>query len=253
MPLAKYLAVEKARTVSRVDLDDLISAAYFGLSRAAKLYEPERGVPFGAFARKYINWAILDEMRRADPAGERDRAKIEKLRDAASAVQARTGRPANAAELAAASGMSPESVARLLQLDDMARISISFEEHFDGSEGRQAPSLIDSIVLPEFIVEQAEHRAMLLRAIAALPEAIQRVIRSVYLEERMVKDLAEEMQVSHAYVSKLRRTGLDLLREAIQAWEGGTPVDRSTKTKALFFDAVLGDARGATAAPVGTR
>ena len=239
LPLAKFLAVEKARTALHVSLDDLMSAAQLGLARAAMTYEPERGIPFGAFARNQINWAMLDEMRAADPAGERGRVKIQRVRAAAEAVTARTGRTASLDELARECGLDRDAVADALQLDAMVRTSTSFEAHFDAEEGREAADLTDSVILPEHAVEQAETRRMVLRVVDALPPAMQQVIRGVYLEDRTVKDIAEELDVSHAYVSKLRRTGLTLMREAMEAWETGAAVDRGTKTKAEFFDAVF--------------
>ena len=242
LPLAKYLAVEKARTAQHVDLDDLMSAAHLGLARAALSYEPERGIPFGAFARHQINWAMLDEMRGADPAGERGRAKIQRVTVAAEVVRARLGRAGTVAELAKESGLDEDAVAGALRLDDMVRTATSFEAHFDAEDGRQAADLTDSVILPEHAVEQSETRDMLRRVVEALPDAMQQVIRGIYLEDRMVKDLAEELGVSHAYVSKLRRSGLTLMREAMEAWEAGAEGDRGTKTKAEFFDAVFGGA-----------
>ncbi|MHC9044226.1 sigma-70 family RNA polymerase sigma factor [Microbacterium saperdae] len=240
MALATFLALEKARTAEHVDLDDLMSAARWGLARAALTYEPERGIPFGAFARTQINWAMLSEMRKADPAGERGRDKIELIRAAADAVLARTGRAATVAELAKGSGIDAGAVAEMLHLDSMVRTATSFEEHFDLESGRQAVDLTDSIILPEHAVEQNETRTMLLRVLDALPLAMQRVIRGIYVEDRMVKDLADEMAVSHAYVSKLRTRGLALMREAMDAWENGTSGDRSTIAKAEFFGVLFG-------------
>ncbi|MDL9977885.1 sigma-70 family RNA polymerase sigma factor [Microbacterium sp. ASV49] len=239
MPLATYLAVEKARTVPHVDLDDLLSAARLGLARAALAYDAERGIPFGAFARNHINWAMLDEMRAADPAGERGRAKIEKVRAAADAVRERTGRAATIAELARESGLDADAVSEMLKLDEMVRTGTSFEAHFAADEGRQAADLTDSVILPELAAEQAESRRMLMRVVEALPAAMQRVIRGIYLDDRTVKDIAADLGVSHAYVSKLRTTGLTLMREAMEAWETGGTCDRSTKTKAEFFDTVF--------------
>ncbi|WP_295011346.1 sigma-70 family RNA polymerase sigma factor [uncultured Microbacterium sp.] len=240
MPLATFLAVEKARTAEHVDLDDLISAARLGLARAAMAYEPERGIPFGAYARSQITWAMLDEMRAADPAGERGRVKIERVRAAAEAVLARTGRPATTVELVRDTGLDAENVNRALALDQMVRTATSFEAHFDADDGRQAADLTDSVILPEHAVEQAESRAMLLKIVDALPAAMREIIRGIYLEDRMVKDIAAELAVSHAYVSKLRKTGLSLMREALEAWESGVPADRSTKARAGFFEAVFG-------------
>ncbi len=243
MPLATFLAVEKARSATHVDLDDLLSAARLGLARAAMTYDPARGIPFGAFASSQINWAMLSEMRRADPAGERGRDKIERVRVAAETVLARTGRVASTAELARESGLAADVVSEMMKLDEMVRTAISFEEHFDAETGRQAVDLTDSVILPEHAVEQSETRAMMNRVIDALPTAMQQVVRGIYLEDRMVKDIAEELAVSHAYVSKLRSRGLELMREAMEAWEDGTTGDRSTKARAEFFEALFGPVR----------
>jgi RNA polymerase sigma factor for flagellar operon FliA len=251
MALATFLALEKARTAEHVDLDDLMSAARWGLARAALTYEPERGIPFGAFARTQINWAMLSEMRKADPAGERGRDKIALIRAAADTVLARTGRPATVAELAKESGIDAASVAEMQQLDAMVRTATSFEEHFDLESGRQAADLTDSIILPEHAVEQNETRMMLVRVLDALPVAMRRVIRGIYVDDRMVKDLAEELEVSHAYVSKLRTRGLALMREAMEAWENGTTGDRSTSAKAEFFSALFGPVPAAPTARTG--
>ncbi|MGJ0388370.1 sigma-70 family RNA polymerase sigma factor [Microbacterium sp. CGR1] len=243
MPLATFLAVEKARSATHVDLDDLLSAARLGLARAAMSYDASRGIPFGAFASSQINWAMLSEMRRADPAGERGRDKIERLRVAAETVLARTGRAASIAELSRESGLDVEAVSEMMQLDEMVRTAISFDEHFDVETGRQAVDLTDSVILPEHAVEQSETRTMVNRVVDALPAAMQQVVRGIYLEDRMVKDIAEELAVSHAYVSKLRSRGLVLMREAMEAWENGTTGDRSTKAKTEFFEALFGPAR----------
>jgi RNA polymerase sigma factor for flagellar operon FliA len=243
MPLATFLAVEKARSATHVDLDDLLSAARLGLARAAMSYDPARGIPFGAFASSQINWAMLSEMRRADPAGERSRDKIERLRVAAETLLARTGRVATTAELARESGFAVDVVAEMMKLDEMVRTATSFEEHFDVETGRQAADLTDSVILPEHAVEQSETRAMVNRVIEALPAAMRQVVRGIYLEDRMVKDIAEELEVSQAYVSKVRSRGLALMREAMEAWENGTTGDRSTKARAEFFETLFGPIR----------
>ena len=243
MPLATFLAVEKARSATHVDLDDLLSAARLGLARAAMSYDAARGIPFGAFASSQINWAMLSEMRRADPAGERGRDKIERVRVAAETVLARTGRAASTAELARESGLTAEVVSEMMKLDEMVRTATSFEEHFDVETGRQAADLTDSVILPEHAVEQSETRAMVNRVIEALPAAMRQVVRGIYLEDRMVKDIAEELEVSHAYVSKVRSRGLALMREAMEAWENGTTGDRSTKARAEFFETLFGPIR----------
>jgi RNA polymerase sigma factor (sigma-70 family) len=46
-----------------LERDDLVSAGVVGLIRAARKYDPARGVAFGVFARTYVRGAILDEIR----------------------------------------------------------------------------------------------------------------------------------------------------------------------------------------------
>ena len=59
MPLAKKLARKKVLTVpKRVDLEDLQSAAYFGLVNAAKNYDPDKCKGFAPYA----TWRIVGEM-----------------------------------------------------------------------------------------------------------------------------------------------------------------------------------------------
>jgi RNA polymerase sigma factor for flagellar operon FliA len=181
-------------------------------------------------------------MRAADPAGERSREKIERVRVADELVRVRTGRAASVAELAAESGLDAEVVEKMRVLDEMVRTGTSFEVQFENDDSRQVADLTDSVILPEHAVEQAEKQRMLERIVNALPDQMRQVIRGVYLDERMVKDVAADLAVSHAYVSKLRRIGLGLMREALDAWENGTTPDRSTATKAAFFDGVFGSA-----------
>lgn len=61
-PIARSLA---RRLPPSFELDDLISAGYVGLIRAADRYEPEAhaGVPFALYARKIIRGAILDTVQ----------------------------------------------------------------------------------------------------------------------------------------------------------------------------------------------
>jgi RNA polymerase sigma factor (sigma-70 family) len=47
----------------QVDQEDLVADGYLGLAKAARRYDPSRGVPFTAFARHYVRGAIVDTIR----------------------------------------------------------------------------------------------------------------------------------------------------------------------------------------------
>lgn len=57
------------------DRDDLESAALVGLIQAIDRFEPDRGVPFEAFAALRIRGAILDELRIVDDRSRGDRRR----------------------------------------------------------------------------------------------------------------------------------------------------------------------------------
>src|SRR5947209_17861846 len=69
VPLARTCA-RRVRIESAVlDSDDLFSAALLGLIDAVDRFEPDRGVPFEAYASLRIRGAIVDELRRVDERG----------------------------------------------------------------------------------------------------------------------------------------------------------------------------------------
>ena len=63
------LAESIARNIGRrqppwIDREDLVSAAYLGLTKAAHKYNPKTKVPFDAYARIRIHGEIMDSLRR---------------------------------------------------------------------------------------------------------------------------------------------------------------------------------------------
>jgi RNA polymerase sigma factor (sigma-70 family) len=54
---------------------EALSDAYLGAIRAVDVFDPSRGVPLGAFARKFIRGSIINGPRDRRPAGLRSRLK----------------------------------------------------------------------------------------------------------------------------------------------------------------------------------
>ena len=67
LPIVKYSAERlRVRLPDEVDVDDLISAGFFGLMDALKAYDPTRGVKFETYCAPRVRGAILDELRAMD-------------------------------------------------------------------------------------------------------------------------------------------------------------------------------------------
>jgi len=68
-PLARNCARRVHVVSAMADADDVYSSALLGLIDAVDRFEPDRGVPFEAYASLRIRGAILDELRRVDERG----------------------------------------------------------------------------------------------------------------------------------------------------------------------------------------
>ncbi len=55
--------------------DEIFSAANLGLCLAATKFDPARGIPFPAYARRYILWQVYEEFRVWTPRGYRRRGR----------------------------------------------------------------------------------------------------------------------------------------------------------------------------------
>jgi len=72
MPLANKLAVERKKTLPRkIDLEEIKSAAYFGLVDAAQKFDVAKSVSFGTYARIRIVGEIQDFIRESYKNDER--------------------------------------------------------------------------------------------------------------------------------------------------------------------------------------
>ena len=62
-----------ARLPAHVSRNDLVSAGYLALVRAARAFDPTAGVPFVNYATYRIKGALVDELRRTDVVSRRAR------------------------------------------------------------------------------------------------------------------------------------------------------------------------------------
>lgn len=76
MPLVGHIVRgAMSRVPVHVSRDDLASAGFVALVQAARSYDPDRGVDFGAYASTRIRGAILDELRSKEVPTERTTPK----------------------------------------------------------------------------------------------------------------------------------------------------------------------------------
>ncbi|WP_292605370.1 sigma-70 family RNA polymerase sigma factor [Nocardioides sp. REDSEA-S30_B4] len=213
MTLVSHIVRETmTRVPAHVSRDDLQSAGLTALVKAARAYEPGRGVPFTRYAASRIRGAILDELRQVDWASRSVRRRGRDLEAARTALANTLGRAPENHEVAASLGLS---VAEVESNDgDVARANVL---SLQGSEVSFEDMLVSTSPAPSELVEHREKLEYLVDAIAELPERLRIVVQEYFLAERPMAEIAETLGVTESRVSQIRAEALVLLRDALNS------------------------------------
>jgi RNA polymerase sigma factor for flagellar operon FliA len=240
LPLVGYLVNELWSRATHLSRDDLASAASLGLVLAADSYDPARGVPFGAYARRRITGAIADELRNADWASRTTRSRIKETLAVQDTLTAALGRTPEVAEIADALGVDT-AVARAA-LQDAATVTSTLDERVTETVAAQIASPEDSIV-------DGERTAFVRAAVEALPERMRYVVEQLFFEDRSVTEIAEELGITHSAVSQVRAEAMRLLHDGLTAHYGdegqtATETSRIAAARRSAYLASLADFAG---------
>lgn len=228
LPLVGYLARDTHARATHVPKEDLISAGMLALVKAADAFDPFQGVPFGAYARHRIIGAFADEMRSMDWASRGARKRIKEVTEQRDSLTAALGRVATVDEIATAMGVPRTAVVEAL--DDAGRTITSISD--DSLDNTHS-----DIDLPEESALLTERRRHLTEAVAALPERMRYIVQAVYIDERPVVDVAEELGVSHSAISQHRAEAVRLLKDAMSRFEHGPSAPVTSRVSQAARDA----------------
>jgi RNA polymerase sigma-B factor len=197
MGLVRSVARRYARGGEPVD--DLVQVGAIGLIKAVDRFEPSRGRDLRAVAVPAIEGEIRHHLRDHTHLVRPPRPVTElaaRVRRAQVELGAREGRLPSHAELAEAVGASEEEVAQALQ----SRVpTVPLEpEH--------APAA------PE---DPADERALLEAGMSVLSERERRILELRYYEDRSQAEIAREVGLSQAQVSRLIKRAVERMRAAV--------------------------------------
>jgi len=170
-PLVKRIAYHMMlRMPASVQVDDLIQAGMIGLLEAAQKYDVSKGASFETYAGIRIRGAIVDEMRRGDWAPRSVHRNSRRIAYAISVVEARTGRDAHDAAIAAELGVSLGEYFGMLQDSNCSRL-YSYEETFGEEDSNiDASETNDDFASPIEGLQREGLKKALTDAINQLPE-----------------------------------------------------------------------------------
>ena len=224
LPLVGYLVSEVWAKASHLSRDDLASAGAVALITSADAFDPTLGIPFGAFARRRIVGAFADEMRSSDWASRGARRRIKETLAVKETLTAALGRTPSVDEIASSLGVDRSEVTA--GLTDAARTVSTLDD-------TAAEFLIADTALPEESLLSTERLDYLAAAVEALPEKMRIIVRQVYFEDRTVKEISDEMGITHSAVSQQRAEAIRLLRDGLETHYSDSYFADSYKTGEL--------------------
>lgn len=206
MPFARNLAL-RYRGASE-PIDDLVQVANLGLLGAIDRFDPERGIPFVAFASP----TILGELKRhfrdrawtvRVPRALHDRlAEVEKT---ISSLSSRLQRSPSVAEIGEELDLEETEVLEVLEANRNRRPLSMDRPVSSGDEENAVPG--DWIGAEDEHYELVENRALLAGVLPDLDERERTVLKLRFVDEMTQSEIAEQIGYSQMHVSRiLRRT-----------------------------------------------
>nr|WP_243752585.1 sigma-70 family RNA polymerase sigma factor [Leucobacter ruminantium] len=220
---AEYLSLADAvanrfRTVAD-DIDDVRQAAYLGLAKAVRRFDPGQGSGFAAFAVPTISGEIKRHLRDYSWSVRPPRALQEltgELSDCASRLAQQLGREPTLAELACAV-KRPRRIVAAAARCQLARTALSLDSTaHDGEDSSSEPLGALRPYEPAF-EPRADALLVLMDAMQALTADERRIVRLRFAEDLTQAQIASDLGVSQMQVSRLLSRILAVLRERLLA------------------------------------
>ena len=206
-----------ARQVSRaigpsIELGDLLSFGREGLLDAARRYDPERGVPFRAYANFRVRGAIIDGVR---VLGRLPRRAHDRLRGLEAASRTSEGALEDVhAPQAPGSGAAHAEQSLAEHLAAMATAMAVGLVAGHGEEGELVG--VSQVDDPEAQTAEAELRALVRSAIGDLPEQESELVRRHYLDGERFDLVAKDLGLSKSWASRLHTRAIVRLTKRLR-------------------------------------
>lgn len=186
-------------------LDDLVQVGAIGLIKASDRFDPSRGVAFATFATPSIEGAIRHHLRDRASSLRIPRElqrKSGELHDHTAALEAALGRSPTVRELASALEADEREVEQILTADK-ARKAIPISP---GDEGVELSGGSEAVAV-------SDDRLLLAGSLRELDERERRIVLLRFHADMTERDIARELGISQAHVSRLLGGALAKLRE----------------------------------------
>lgn len=204
----------RASLPAHVELNDLVQDGMCGLIGAARRYNAKRGVPFPLYAKHRIRGAILDGLRRVDPATRDFRSKVKKLVAAAHELVDELGRNPPEAEIAARAGTSPHETVR----DHIDwRVGGATRAGIEARSAEPCDHRADETWCPDVQARHEELRSVLLTAVNSLPARYRQIMLLYHWRGVTMREIGVVFGVNESRVSQIHKRALKLMAGSLRS------------------------------------
>jgi RNA polymerase sigma-B factor len=203
LPLARGLARRHAGAGET--FEDLVQVGALGLVAAARRYDPDRGIPFAAYAAPTVDGELRRHLR--DRAAtirvpRREQALAGALSRAAVSTAQQLGHEASLTEIAAAAGVSRREAERVL----------------GGTAGATSLTALDdeASVAATAEMEACERRVLLGAALAALEPRERSALALRFGAELSLREVGRRLGMSQGQTARAVRRALEKVRTALE-------------------------------------
>jgi RNA polymerase sigma factor for flagellar operon FliA len=204
----------RAKLPVHVESEDLIHDGICGLIEAAERFDATRSVPFAVYAKHRIRGAILDGLRRLDPASRDVRAKAKRIDAAARDLANRLGRDPTTAEIADESGISLRQFTRLCASIAASATALAP----DGDSGIECANFTTNESLnTEAVVAREELREALLAAMKTLPNRDRQIVMLHHWRAVSMREIGGLFNINESRVSQIHKRALARMAVRLRA------------------------------------
>lgn len=190
-------------------LADLQGYGQIGLVQAANRYDHNAGVDFGAYANRRIEGAMKDAVRDLSPYSRDEVSRLKMIDQVIQDYWIQKGRAPTLDELKKQTGLDEETMNEVTFLSGISVISLSTATGGDFDEGGRP--IVETTLKSEDENDTHDRlsemrRAALLRKALKCEDLDERdllAVKAYYFDNRVMKDIADELGVSNSRVSQI--------------------------------------------------
>lgn len=196
---------------NKYSLGDIFQVGIMGLLKAIKKFDLERGVEFSTYAVPVIIGEIKMHLRADNPVkvSRSLKQKAQTIKQEQQKLAQELNREPTVKELSARLDFSREKIVSALEA---ARQPASLDKKISDTEDL---NLLDQLEAEEEQYDYRLKKLALAESLNNLDERAQKIINLRFLEEKSQQEVANELEISQAHISRLEKKIVASLREKL--------------------------------------